>query len=62
MLVRGLTADSLAAAAGISLGTSYNALHGRPIRLRTARLILEALSGVQPSLRMAAALGDDPDR
>ena len=36
MLARGLTAETLADAAGVSRGTSYNALHGKPVRLRTA--------------------------
>ena len=58
MLARGLTAESLAEAAGVSRGTSYNALHGKPVRLRTARLILEALASVQPTLRVAFALTD----
>lgn len=58
MLARGLTAVTLADAAGVSLGTSYNALHGRPVRLRTARLILEALASVQPTLHVVLALTD----
>jgi predicted transcriptional regulator len=53
MLVRGLTAETLANAAGVSLGTSYNALHGKPVRLRTARLILEALANRPATLHIA---------
>lgn len=56
MLARGLTAEALADAAGVSRGTSYNALHGRPVRLRTARLLLEALASVQPTLEVVLAL------
>ena len=44
MLARGFTADQLAASAGVAPATLYNALHGRPTRLRTARRILEALA------------------
>ena len=51
MIARGLTAETLAGAAGVSLGTTYNAMHGKPVRLRTARLILEALANVQPTLQ-----------
>jgi predicted transcriptional regulator len=58
MIARGLTAATLAGAAGVSLGTTYNALHGKPVRLRTARLILEALASVQPTLRVVFALTD----
>ena len=58
MIARGLTADSLASAAGVSLGTTYNALHGKPVRLRTARLLLEALANVQPTLDVVLALTD----
>jgi predicted transcriptional regulator len=58
MIARGLTADTLASAAGVSLGTTYNALHGKPVRLRTARLILEALVSVQPTLPVVFALSD----
>ena len=56
MLARGLTAEALADAAGVSRGTSYNALHGKPVRLRTARLLLEALASVQPTLDVVLAL------
>jgi len=52
MVVRGLTADSLSDAAGLSRGTLYSALHGRPTRLGTARSILQALADVEPSLRL----------
>jgi predicted transcriptional regulator len=58
MLSRGLTAEALACAAGISRGTSYNALHGKLVRLRTARLILEALASVEPTLDVVVALLD----
>jgi len=58
MLARGLTAEALADAAGVSRGTSYNALHGKPVRLRTARLLLEALANVQPTLDVGLALTD----
>jgi len=58
MLARGLTAEALADAAGVSRGTSYNALHGKPVRLRTARLLLEALANVQPTLDVGFALTD----
>ena len=58
MLARGLTADDLAHIAGVSRGTSYNALHGKPVRLRTARLLLEALANVQPTLDVGVALTD----
>ncbi|MDQ6847517.1 MAG: helix-turn-helix domain-containing protein [Candidatus Dormibacteraeota bacterium] len=50
MVMRGLTADSLALAAGVSRGTIYNALTGRPTRLATARRILEALATTAPTL------------
>lgn|GEM_PF-6918041 len=58
MLARGLTAETLAGAAGVSRGTTYNALHGKPVRLRTARLILEAIASVQPTLHVLFALTD----
>jgi hypothetical protein len=58
MIARGLTAETLAGAAGVSIGTTYNAMHGKPVRLRTARLILEALANVQPTLRVVFALTD----
>lgn len=58
MLERGLTAETLAGAAGVSRGTTYNALHGKPVRLRTARLLLEALANVQPTLDVGFALTD----
>lgn len=49
MLTRGFTPDTLRSAAGVAHGTMYNALSGRPTRLRTARRILEALSAVEPA-------------
>lgn len=58
MLERGLTAETLAGAAGVSRGTTYNALHGKPVRLRTARLLLEALANMQPTLDVGFALTD----
>lgn len=58
MIVRGLTPEALAAAAGVSRGTLYNALQGKPVRLRTARLILEALASVQATLHVVLALTD----
>jgi DNA-binding XRE family transcriptional regulator len=54
MVMRGLTADSLALAAGVSRGTIYNALTGRPKRLATARRILEALAATPPILLLSA--------
>lgn len=54
MVMRGLTADSLALAAGVSRGTIYNALTGRPTRLATARRILEALAATPPILLFSA--------
>lgn len=54
MVMRGLTADSLALAAGVSRGTIYNALTGRPTRLATARRILEALAATPPILLLSA--------
>lgn len=59
MLVRGFTADELAAAAALARGTVYNALSGRPTRPRTARRILEVLAGVEPTLRLGS-LTEDP--
>jgi hypothetical protein len=58
MIARGLTAETLAGAAGVSLGTTYNAMHGKPVRLRTARLILEALASLQPTLHIVCSLTD----
>lgn len=52
MLVRGLTADELAVSAEVARATLYNALKGRPTRLRTARRLLEVLAGVEPTLRL----------
>ncbi len=54
MLVRGLTVDEMAADAGLARGTLYNALNGRPTRLRTARRILEVLASAQPTLRLSS--------
>jgi DNA-binding XRE family transcriptional regulator len=54
MVMRGLTAASLALAAGVSRGTIYNALTGRPTRLATARRILEALAATPPILLLSA--------
>jgi transcriptional regulator with XRE-family HTH domain len=59
MLIRGFTVETLAAAAGVSLGTTYKVLHGKPVRLRTARLLLEALANVQPTLHLSFPLTDD---
>ena len=52
MLIRDLTVEALATAANVSSATVYNCLRGRRTHLRTARLILEALRRVQPSLRL----------
>jgi hypothetical protein len=59
MLVRGFTPEALADAAGVARGTLYNALHGRPTRLRTAHRILAALAEAQPILRLGLASRDE---
>jgi predicted transcriptional regulator len=58
MLVRGLSADEVAAAAEVARATLYNALSGRPTRLRTARRVLEVLAGVEPTLRLSSLTED----
>jgi predicted transcriptional regulator len=58
MLVRALSADELAAAADVARATLYNALNGRPTRLRTARRLLQVLAGVEPTLRLRSLTED----
>jgi predicted transcriptional regulator len=59
MLVRGFTPEALADAAGVARGTLYNALHGRPTRLRTAHRILAALAETRPILRLGLPTRED---
>lgn len=54
MLIRGLTPDSLAAAAQVGRGTVYSVLSGRRSRLTTARRLLETLLSVEPTMRLSA--------
>jgi predicted transcriptional regulator len=53
MLVRGFTPHSLAVSARVAESTMYNALAGRPTRLRTARRVLETLAGVEPKFELS---------
>ena len=55
MAVRGLVAGDLARMAGIDANTVTRALHGRPVAVRTVRLITSALLA-QPQLRLTANL------
>lgn len=59
MEARGVTGRDLAKEAGISEGTIYNALHGRPILLRNAKLIAGALQRVEvdPALARLVLVG-----
>jgi predicted transcriptional regulator len=54
MVVREFAPDTLADAAGVSRGTVYHALTGRPVRIRTARRILEAVAAVEPTIRLGS--------
>ena len=58
MLVRGLSADELAASAEVARATLYDALKGRPTRLQTARRLLEVPAGVEPTLRLRSLTED----
>jgi hypothetical protein len=53
MLVRGFTPHSLAVSARVAESTMYNALAGRPTRLRTARRVLETLARVEPKFELS---------
>lgn len=55
MAVRGLIAGDLARVAGVDANTVTRALHGRPVTMRTVRMITSALL-TQPLVRLTADL------
>jgi predicted transcriptional regulator len=55
MAVRGLTAGDLARMAGIDANTLTRALHGRPVTMRTVRMITSTLLA-QPHVPMTVDL------
>ena len=54
MLTRGFTAETLQVAAAIGHGTVYHVLAGRPVRLSTARQVLEVLAAAEPRFLLSS--------